>query len=55
MAKLCQVAFRTYYFINFKYEYFVDSGCASLRNMNFADKFANVISIRKKKQYFSGL
>ena len=35
--------------INLKYEYFVDRTYAKLRNMNFADKFENVIPTRKKK------
>ena len=37
-------------FINLKYEYFVDDTCSKARNMNFANKFENIIQTRKKKQ-----
>ena len=33
--------------INLKYEYFVDSTCANLRNMNFTNKYESVIPTRK--------
>ena len=36
--------------INLKYEYFLDNTWAETQNMNFANKFENVLLTRKKKQ-----
>ena len=42
-------------FINLKYEYFVDGISTKIRNMNFADKFENVIWTRKKNRNLNEL
>ena len=39
-------------FIKLKYEYFTDSTCANIQNMNFANKFEIIGPTRKEKESF---